>query len=247
MSHRCNGQALVETALLAAVFAGLVAALPLTLMLHDVQRTALRNARDAVQLADWDRGRTSRAEWLAPLRATVEALPWRQPGDGARVVPPPDDEALEVADSAPPGHAARMLAFISAPLRAGGFEDSRFDLSSLGLREATVTLRVPPVLGAVEPFDRLDLDFSQRVASLTDAWNAGGSAQVRERVSGLVPTAQLRSLVAPVEAVAALVSFIEPALRDLCIGHIDAEQLPQRRLERAAARGVPRVSATECR
>lgn len=222
---------MVETVAVVTVFAALLAALPMTQMLHDVQRTALRTARDAVLLADWDRGRTSREQWEAPLRASVEALPWQQPRSSAPAVASFDASALTLADSAPPGRAGRMLEFIAEPLRAGGLSDSRFALTSLGLRDARVTLRVPPVLGASEPYDVLDLDFEQRVASLTDAWNAAGTWHVRQRVSGLVPTARLRALVAPVEAVSELVSFIEPAFRDLCLGYIVAEQVPRRRLE----------------
>lgn len=244
--NRQAGQAIVETAVLAAAFAVLLAALPLTSMLHDVQRTALQSARDAVRLTDWDRGRSARDIWSAPLGTSVDTLPWRHPGDGSRVVLPFAGASVEIGDTAPPGHAARMLEFIAEPLQSGGFRSARFALTSQGLRNAKVTLRVPPVRGAVAPFDALDLEFEQTSASLTDAWNAGGSAHVRERVSGLVPTARLAAIAAPVQAVASLVAFVEPAFRQLCFGYLDVEQVPRRRLEVAPLTTTHRFDPGSC-
>lgn len=222
---------MVETAVAATVFAVILAAMPCVLQYHDMQRAALRGARDAVFLAAWDNGRHGPAEAMGVVRETLEALPWRHPANGAKVLSAEHDTAVRLQDAAPHGEAARLLEFIATPLRGSGKDlGTSFELSGTGYRTARTTVQVPALRGAPEPFSSLDFTLTESAVALTDAWNAGGSAHVAQRVAGLVPSAKLRAARAPLDAFGPLLRVLEPAFAELCIGLIEPERVPERRL-----------------
>jgi hypothetical protein len=241
---------MVETAVAATVFAVILAAMPCVLQYHDMQRAALRSARDAVFLAAWDNGRQGPVVGLEVVRQTLEALPWRHSSDGAKVLSDEHDAAVRLQDAAPPGEAARLLEFIATPLRGAGQDlGTSFELSGTGYRRARTTVQVPVLRGAPEPFSDLDLTLTESAVALTDAWNAGGSTHVAQRVIGLVPSAKLRAARAPLDAFGPLLRVLEPAFAELCIGLIEPERVPERRLRGLVTASSPGASidARRCR
>lgn len=236
MRRRSAGQAMVETAVAVAVFATLLAMLPGVLAYHDIQRATLRSARDVVFLTAWNRGRAPETELLRNVQSSLADLPWRHVTDGSKLL---DGEPgrVRTSNTAPPGEAARLLEFIAAPLRT---EDSylgpEFALDQAGFRTAEVSVDVPAISGAPEPFSRLQLTLTERSVALTGAWNAAGPGHVAERASGLVPTSLIRKTQAPLAGMAAVLSVIEPAFRELCPGLIEPERVPGSRLQ-----GEPRA------
>ena len=65
---------------------------------------------------------------------------------------------------------------------------------------------------------------------------ASGPTQVRNRTAALSVAGALASAVRPVNAVASVVSLVEPAFHRLCIGRIDPEIVPDDRLPASISR-----------
>jgi hypothetical protein len=246
--RRARGQALVEAAVAVAVLAVLLAAFPGLLAYQDIQRAALRGARDMSFIAAWygSAGTTMLEE---SLDETLAELPWRHPGDGRRLLERVDAHRATLANSPPPGRAATMLDFIAAPLRGGDSHlGEQFDLTQRGFRQVRVDVAVPALRGAMAPFSELSLDLSGEAALLTDAWNAAGSAHVTRRVAGLVPTRKLADAQSAVQALGGILRVIEPTLAQLCPGLIEPELLPQTRLGTRSVRpAASRAGEERCR
>ena len=232
---------MVETALAVTVLGTLLAALPALLALQDADRTAHRAAFAASLMSAW-KGTLAPEVLDRRLRTELEALPWLRPADERRVVDP-GRAGGNVAEAAPPGRAAALLAFIAEPLdAAGGYRSADFSLNQQGFHTATIRVHTSAIAGAPQPFDSLELDLAQSAAALTDTWNAAGSDMVVRRVSGLVPTRLLGESSDAVRAFRGVLSVVEPAFERFCPGRIDAEALPASRLDGAMGLAARRSS-----
>jgi hypothetical protein len=253
--HRAGGQAMAETLVAGTVLAMLMLALPAIASLQDVQRTGLRAAVNASFLSGWNAQRAVAGDLRTVAGRDLAAMPWAHPANGSPLVEVPGSLDVSTQEGTPPGSTEGAFSFITGPLReAGSYLGAAFDLSPLGFHRAEVKVRVPPMRGAPDPFSALELQLEGHAFLLADAWNAADSAQVRDRVGGLVPSAMLKDVSEPVRALSGLLSFVEPAFDRFCPGLIEAEPVPASRLAGARARvrrGVedppPSLERPECR
>lgn len=242
-----RGQALVEGAVALVLLSTVLAAIPCLAGYHDVQRAALRAARDASYMAGW--AGMAEAATVSRRSATVFAdVPWAHPRDGERWLSGDDAASTDHADSAPPGRAAALMDFIAKPLgESAGLLGGAFELNRSGYHTLRVTAAVPALRGAPAPFSELQLSLEERSAVLTESWNAGTPEQVVARVKPLVPSAQLQPLVEPMQVLAVPLKFIEPAFAQLCVGRIEPDRVPEMRLGDRIARRAAEEQGGPCK
>jgi len=241
-----RGQALVEGAVSLVLLSTVLAAIPCLTGYHDVQRAALRAARDASYMAGWA-GMAEAATVSRRSSAVLADVPWAHPRDGERWLSGDDAASATRTDSAPPGRAAALMDFIATPLgESAGLLGGAFELNRSGYQTLRVTAAVPAVRGAPEPFSQLSLSFEERSSVLTESWNAGTPDQVLARVKPLVPSAQLQPLVEPMQILAVPLQFIEPAFAQLCVGRIEPDRVPEMRLGDRVARRAATAEEGPC-
>lgn len=224
-----RGQSMVEFAVGAAVLSLLMLGTVTLSGYAEVQRRALFSARKSAYEAMWysgrvqaDRSRQHGAEFADPGAA--------DPVSGRAYVAE-RDLALGTTWGAPDGPVATAAQSMRAPLQmAGGFAGAGFDLQDGGLLRAQVDARIAPLAGLLAPFSSIDLTFSEGFTVLADAWQASGPDHVLGRVNGLVPGSRLAALSGLWSALLAPVSLLDPSLRQLCLGLVEPERIPEDRL-----------------
>jgi hypothetical protein len=225
-----KGQSMTEFAVGMAVMALMLLGSITIAGYQEMQRRVAIAARQATFEGAWA---GSRADRSAVLRRAVEHHlddPAVVDAAGYRYLGTSD---ISVAGSiqAAPGRAQAAARALVEPLRViGGFLGGEFDLSPDGLLAGDIELKIPPNPRLPEPFARMDLEMRQPFAVMTDAWNASGPRQVRNRTAGLVPTSALSGLQTLWSPLLAPLSLIEPSLSRLCLGIIEADRVPQDRL-----------------
>jgi len=145
-----------------------------------------------------------------------------------------DTSSVRLASSvvAVPGQAAIATNALLTPLRAaGGFLGGGFDLDGQGFLTGTISAQINGGNQLPVPFRDLQLRFAQRYALLTDAWNAANPPHVSRRAGGLVPGHALGSISTLWQGLLAPVSVLEPSLRQLCLGLIEPDRVPDDRLD----------------
>lgn len=232
-----HGQSLVEFAVAVTALAVLPLGMVLIAQVHDLQMRAIQAARHAAFDSTWWRERRSVNDAQELLRERLFAdVAWKDPWGEDDLIAASQDVTLHTEVQEPPGRAPAVTRFILRPLVAiSGFLGERFDVDQHGFHTSTVAvaIRNQPLLPP--PLDALGIQLRERASILGDPWSAAGPAHVVRRVSGLVPTsmgAETRALLDPLTATVAL---IEPAVRRLCWGRIDPEQVPADRLAPAPA------------
>lgn len=129
------------------------------------------------------------------------------------------------------GAAGSAHQFLLTPLRiTTGFLGPQFDLADPGLFQGTIRVAVEGIAGMPKPFDGLELQLQSGYSLLGDAWHAGGVRHVQERTEGLVPVGALRALGAIWQPLSVPLGVVEPSLRQLCFGLIEADRVPEDRL-----------------
>lgn len=219
-----RGQAMAEFAVACSVLALLLVGLPVIARYQQTQFQLIGTARLAATLRGWSPRAIADEEALRLSQFPANDDPRR-----------PEVQRLQLQSSsdAAPGTAAAGVEALLAPLfAAGALGGADFDLERGGYQRVSLRagVRATEQASLPDPFDALDLELTEHHALLADAWNSSGPAQVAVRTGGLVPTAafgSLRALLAPVRAAA---SVVEPALRQLCLGQIDPERVPDDRL-----------------
>jgi hypothetical protein len=138
---------------------------------------------------------------------------------------------VDAARRQPSGIAGGTVELLLSPLRvASGFLGSGFDLTEGGLVAGEVRAHIQPIGHMPAPFDELDLQLKVPFALLGDAWHAGGPSHVRLRASGLVPTGRLDAVNRIWQPLSVPVGILEPSLRELCLGVIEPDRIPEDRL-----------------
>jgi hypothetical protein len=138
------------------------------------------------------------------------------------------------------GEATQALLLPFRPLQALG---SGFDLDANGLRRAQLTVHVQGPDSLPDPFGGQALDLSEHYSLLADGWGASGVAQAATRSGGLMPT-QVFAQARPLLAVGTLLlSVLEPAIRQLCLGQVNPEVVPADRLGTGTGTGNGNGSA----
>lgn len=197
---------------------------------QEVDRRGLLAARQSAWLEEWTPGGAD-AALADALHQRLLSDPGVFDPHGRRPLVASDDLTLDVSRSSSSGVSGGTAAAMLLPLRVtGGFFGAQFDLDRRDFVRGEVAARVAPLQEMPPPFDSLDLTLRNRFALLGDAWQAGGAAHVRRRVSGLVPTGLLSDLRSIWRPVAVALSIVEPSLRDLCLGLIEPDRVPENRL-----------------
>lgn len=197
---------------------------------QEVQRRMAVAARQGTFEAAWTALPQDRA---SVLRRAVERHlddPAMVDATGHRQFDPSEIAATASVQPAP-GRAQAATRLMLEPLQAvGSFLGSSFDLSSSGLIAARIQVRIPSNPRLPEPFAGMFLELQQPFSLMSDAWNASGPVQVRQRTAGLVPTSALSGLQALWQPLLAPLALIEPSLARLCLGIIEADRIPEDRL-----------------
>ncbi len=226
---RQRGQSMAE-------FAAGSAALSLVLLgtltlgsYQEVDRRGVEAAREAAWQQVW-RSEVQAAELAADLHRAHFSDSGVSDPLGRHLLVAADQVAVDAQQVAPGGVAGAATTLMLAPPRAFSFFDGSFDLPEQTLHQGSVTSHIEPQAALPAPFDRLDVQLSASYALLGDPWNAAGAAHVAARAGGLVPTARLRGLQEIWRPLSAPLSLFEPALRDLCLGLIEPDRVPEDRL-----------------
>lgn len=244
---REQGQALVEFAIAAGVFALLLLGTVWLFRLHEIQRQGVMSARTAAFTATWMLGRESTAAAQDRLRRLhFEHAGWSDPTGNEAMPAREDAVSLRLVQGAPPGTAAAAVSIAMAPLRAiGGFLGSGFDLPMDRQMTATVEVIVDPLTRLPEPMASLRLAMAEHLSILGDGWAASGPREVSARTAGLVPTNLLRAPMQWLSPFLWPLSLIEPAVGRLCLGLIEPDRVPRDRLSPGVG-GMPQPGEPGC-
>lgn len=234
-----SGQSMTEFAVCAALLSLVLLGTVTIGGYQEVQRRTIVASRQAAFEGGWLADRSS-AQSLSSRLATLH---FDDPAliDATGRSREVDADKIRVTSSSEsvPGQGAIATNFLLTPLRvAGGFLGGGFDLDERGFRTGTVSAQISPNPHLPSPFTDLRLQFDQRYALLTDAWNAANPRHVARRAGGLVPTRALTSMSGLWQSLLAPVSLLEPSLRQLCLGVIEPDRIPADRLEPGQQAGV---------
>jgi hypothetical protein len=199
--------------------------------IQEVQRRGIVAAREAAFQGEWIRQRTgtdSVREQLAREHFDDPSL--TNAVGSARMLHPADVELMAEVGGAP-GRGASAVEFLFQPLRAaGGFLGGNFDLDDDGFLTGIVRTRLGGVGRMPPPFSSMRLEFDQPYALLGNDWSASGPSHARRRAGGLVPTHLLTPLSSLWRPLSAPLSLFEPSLRELCLGLVEPDRVPEDRL-----------------
>lgn len=198
---------------------------------QEVDRRGLLAARETAYLASWESAQpdvTARSRAVHRHFLSDSAV---QDPAGHRLLVDSDDVDLIVDRREPHGIAGASADVLLAPLRAAaGFLGPGFDVSGRTLVQGRVQVSLPPNQLLPDPFSALDLALNARFALLGDAWNAGSTSHVERRVSGLVPTSRLAAIDDLWRPLLVPLSLVEPSIRQLCLGMVEGDRIPENRL-----------------
>jgi hypothetical protein len=200
--------------------------------LQEVQRRAIVGAREAAFQRLW----LAHASDNGSLRQQLANEHFADAGlinaTGTAMLLQPVDVDLTATQSSAPGRGSAAVDFLFRPLRAAdGFLGGAFDLRDSGYQTGVISTHLDGASRMPPPFDRLVLRFDQPYGLLGDDWSASGPSQVRHRASGLVPTHLLTPLSNLWRPLSVPLSLFEPSLRELCIGLIEPDRVPEDRLD----------------
>ena len=206
--------------------------------LQEVQRRSIVAAREAAFQGEWLGQRGSPES----LRLKLAQEHFNDAGltnaTGTALLLRPDDVSLAASVSGAPGRGAAAFDFLFRPLRAAaGFLGGGFDLEDTGFRSGQIRAHVNGTHQMPAPFSSLQLTFDQHYALLGDDWSAAGPAHAGQRAGGLVPTHLLAPVTAIWRPLSAPLALFEPSLRQLCIGLIEPDRVPEDRLGPGSPQG----------
>jgi hypothetical protein len=234
-----TGQSMAEFAVCATAISLILLGTGTISGYQEVQRRMIVASRQAAFESGWLGDRLD----AQSLSSRLAALHFDDPAliDTTGHSPVVDTDNVRVTSGtvSVPGQAAIATNFLLTPLRAaGGFLGGGFDLDQRGFRTGAVSVQIQANPHLPAPFAELRLQFDQRYALLTDAWNAANPGHVTRRAGALVPARALASLSGLWQALLAPVSLVEPSLRELCLGVIEPDRVPEDRLEPGKKTGV---------
>lgn len=236
MTHQ-RGQGMVELAVgITSIALILIGAQALS-VLQETQRRLLVAARQASFSQLWGAGRGETGSSVEG----IFAVHLQDPGLGVPVTGAEHLESgdlqLQILERSLEAAAATSQRLLSSSLSGpGGFFSGDLGWGPEGFVGVRLNLRHRPMRALPEPFDELDLGFSEGMSLLADAWNAGDSRQVARRAGVLVPTGLLRPLSDALRPLMVPLRLLEPTIDELCLGLIDPDGVPEDRLGPARSR-----------
>jgi hypothetical protein len=227
---RQHGQSMTEFAIGVAVMAMLLLGTITIAGYQEVQRRAAIAAREAAFAGVWT-GRRSSPVTATSRAAQASLVDPRLINAVGQAYVGSGDIHVQAAHGAAPGRAATAAQVMVDPLRvAGGFLGAGFDLSAEGMLTGSIDVSIPADPDLPQPFSTMPLQLRQPFALLGNAWNAGGTQQVRDRTASLVPASVLTRLNSLWQPLLAPLSLLEPSLSRLCLGIIEPDRVPEDRL-----------------
>ena len=153
---------------------------------------------------------------------------------GRSMIVAPDELRVRVVPSGNASTAERVSAAAfdiaggagSGVLRWGAGRDA----GSAWIRSEVIARLVPTGLLA-SPSALPVPELRRQLTLLSSDWSASGSRDITSRIASWTPTAALRTAAAPLRPVMPAIAQLEPSIRELCIGRIDPEVIPQDRLQ----------------
>ena len=198
---------------------------------QEVDRRAVMTSRQSAWLQGW----SPQGVDATALSATFHRQHFADSGvrepSGRRLLVAEEDLQVQAGRVMPGGVAGATARTLQLPLRvSGGLLGAPFDLDERGMAQGLIRTRIAPVEALPAPFDTLELQLQAATVLLDDAWHAAGPAHVEQRVSGLVPLSRLRALDAIWRPMSIPLGIFEPSLRQLCLGLIEPDRIPEDRL-----------------
>jgi hypothetical protein len=240
MNHQ-RGQSMVEFAVGASVVALLLLGTVTIGGLQEVQRRGIVAAREAAFFGTWVGQRVGNAALRNQLAGAHFDDAGLENATGRARLAGKGDVSLTASTMGAPGRSAAAVQTLITPLQvAGGFLGGGFDLRDSGYRTGVLRTQISGTAGLPTPFDNLRLRFDQPYALLGDAWASGSPLQVERRAGGLVPSHALTSLSALWRPFTAALGLLEPSLRQLCLGLIEPDRVPEDRLGPGPRQGPAR-------
>ena len=227
-----HGQSLIEFAIAVFVLVSMALGMQLLASYHDIQRQAMMAARTSVFSTAWSSSLPAASNQVQYLRELhFQHAGWRDPTGQVALLSGPAAVDLRVSQDAPPARTAQLLDGVLRPLQTvGGWLGSGFDLSTQTFARAQVTVQLPALTHLPQPWSELSLQLVEPAALMADGWSAAGPGQVAQRASALVPSHVFAQPVRVITPVLWIASLFEPSLRQLCLGLIEPERVPEDRL-----------------
>jgi hypothetical protein len=227
---RQHGQSMAEFAAAAAALSLLMLGTLAIAGYQEVDRRGIVAAREVAFRQAW-RTDVDEAQVASRLHeAAYRDAAMRDPS-GETFLVAGDDLVLAWSRIGARGLAGAAEAVMKAPLLGvGTLIQNSFDVSDQGLGQVIVQGRVAPLTAMPAPFNMLELNLAARFAMLDDSWHAAGPAHVRQRAGGLVPASALHGLNAIWQPLSIPLGILEPSLRELCLGLIEPDRIPEDRL-----------------
>jgi hypothetical protein len=219
----CRGQALAEFAVAVGVLATLLLGMPVVCRYHELQVATIEGARREAFESSWHETGSARTGVDAIRR---DLFP--QSGDSTQVVASRINGG--VRQDAAPGLAGQAARALLAPFTVAAMAQPGFDLRAPLIYRGDLMVELSRPAQLPEPFDEIPIELREHYALLGDNWASSGPGHVAERAGGLVITRTLRPLHALTALGTGLLSILEPAFRDLCLGQVDPERIPADRL-----------------
>ena len=221
--NRCRGQAMAEFAVAVGVLATLLLCMPVLGRYHELQAASIQSARRAAFESFWRAGARGDID-VAAIRGAL----FPDIGDAAQVNA--ERVHANLTTAAETGVAGRTTRVLLAPFRLARAINGGFDLREPLQYTANfaVELSTPPQLP--DPFAKTPIQFNERYVLAGGDWASAGPGQVQSRAGGLVPTSAVAPLRPLLKLTKTLLSVLEPSLRELCLGQVDPERVPDDRL-----------------
>lgn len=220
---RSRGQAMAEFAVAVGVLATLLLCMPVLGRYHELQMASIQSARRAAFESSWRASAGGNVD-VGSIRIAL----FPDNGDSGQVQA--ESLSADVTTSGEPGTAGRSTRSLLAPFRLARAINGGFDLRAPVLYTASmvVDLSRPPQLP--DPFAQTPIQFNERYVIPGGDWASSGPGQVASRAGGLVPTHASAALSPMLKLTTTLLSVLEPSLRELCLGQVDPERVPEDRL-----------------
>lgn len=254
MARRASGQAMVELVVVSGICCLLFLGIWYLGKFHDLQATTIqaaryaaweRTAQSSAQLSDAQLGNQLRARLFSWNRDAykntdskaandswgTQSAVWRDHAGTARLIARPRDVQLGMTAGGLPGKAAAAVSGAAGTLGpALGALTGGESLPAGGVNTSTVSVAVANVASLPAPWNKFNLNLKESASVVTEQWDAADPRQAAERSRSYVASGRLDDIRGVIGALTAVVSVIEPDMRELALGRICPDIVPADRL-----------------
>lgn len=215
---------MAEFAVAVGVLVTLLLCMPVLGRYHELQAASIQAARRAAFEGSWQASSGGSVD-VGSIRGAL----YPDVGDSAQVIA--ERLSASIATSSQPGLAGSTTRVLLAPFRLARAIGGGFDLREPLMYTSNMRVALSRPAQLPDPFAQTPIEFNERYVLPGGDWASSGPAQVESRAGGLVPTRATAPLRPLLKLTTTLLSVLEPSLRDLCLGQVDPERVPDDRLE----------------